>query len=69
MALSTLQGLPLGVNELQIYEIELSGLPGKYTAVTAHVIVSSQPQPQEGKNKHMFVTASFTYNDYHKYII
>lgn len=35
---STLQGLPLGRNEIFLYEIEGNGLPGKYSAINTNVV-------------------------------
>ena len=43
---SFLHGLPLGKNKLFLYDIEKSGLPGRYPAVHKSVYISSQPQTQ-----------------------
>ena len=45
-ASSSLLGLPVGDNKITFYEIEESGLPGQYPAVTKNVIVSSLSQHQ-----------------------
>lgn len=41
---SSLHGLPLGKNEVFLYEIERSGLPGKYPAVNTSVDISGWSQ-------------------------
>ena len=41
---STLQEVPLGGNRLYVYELEKTGLPGKYPAVNTSVVIVSKPQ-------------------------
>ena len=45
-ASSNLLGLPVGDNKITVYEIEESGLPGRYPALTKNVIVSTLAQAQ-----------------------
>ena len=41
---STLQEPPLGRSRLFLYEVEKSGLPGKYPAVNTSVVILSESQ-------------------------
>ena len=43
-ASATLQGLPLGKNVVYLYEIEKTGLPGRYPALSKSVVILGDSQ-------------------------
>lgn len=58
---SSLQGLPFGKNKVFLYEIEKSGIPGKYPAVSTSVDISSQPQTHSKLKDNEYVSTTIVF--------